>query len=205
MAKGINDRRESKRGHGIEIDFLYLDLDSCDRCIGTDRNLEQALVEVAEVLEGAGEHVVVRKTQVESEEQARELRFYSSPTIRVNGRDIALEFRESRCYACEDACGCNGEVNCRVWVWKGEEYTAAPKGLIVDALLRAVYGGQHGLEPTGEPYAGVPEDMRRFFAGRRPKKQEPANGASAAPSSTYRAAVEQTACCEASERAHCCG
>lgn len=112
------ERRESEQVvHAVEIDFFYLDLATCDRCIGTERNLEAALVEVAGVLEGAGAEVVVRKTQVESEEQASELRFSSSPTIRVNRRDIALEFRESRCASCEDACGCNGEVNCRVWVW----------------------------------------------------------------------------------------
>jgi hypothetical protein len=38
-----------------------------------------------------------RKTLVETAEQARELLFVSSPTLRINGRDIALELKESPC------------------------------------------------------------------------------------------------------------
>jgi hypothetical protein len=39
-----------------------------------------------------------RRIHVRSVEQARELRFVSSPTIRVNGRDIASEPLESECH-----------------------------------------------------------------------------------------------------------
>lgn len=201
MVAKAPERRESEHDvRAVEIDFLYLDLATCGRCIGTDRNLEEALVEVAGVLQGAGLEVVLRKTQVESEAQARELRFYSSPTIRVNRRDIALEFRESRCYSCEDACGCNGEVNCRVWVWRGREFTEAPKAMIVDALLRAVYERTNGLASNGEPYAGVPEDMRRFFAGKAQKKQEAMAKALSAPTSSCCGPTEQSACCGFSEK-----
>src|SRR5215216_5096641 len=122
----------------IEVDFMYLDLDICTRCLGTDANLETALTAVGEVLEAAGVETVVRKTLVESAAQAAELGFVSSPTIRVNGKDIALEFRESNCDSCGEACGCEGTIDCRVWVWQGEEHTEAPVPMIVDAMLREV-------------------------------------------------------------------
>lgn len=93
----------------IAIDFLYLDLDVCARCIGTNVNLEAALLEVSQILVATGVDLSVTKTLVESEEQAWEVGFFSSPTIRLNGKDIALEFRESRCESCE-SCACNGEV-----------------------------------------------------------------------------------------------
>lgn len=69
-------------------------------CVGTDRNLESALDLAREVLEATGVEVEVNKIHVESAGQARELRFVSSPTIRVNGCDLAFELKES-------ACGCD--------------------------------------------------------------------------------------------------
>ena len=50
----------------IEIDFMYIDLEVCDRCRGTDANLEAALAEVSSVLGGAGREPIVRRTLVES-------------------------------------------------------------------------------------------------------------------------------------------
>jgi len=73
------------------IDFMYLDLTTCDRCLGTERNLEAALEKVRDALATTGARVEIRRTLVETEAQARELAFVSSPTIRINGQDIALE------------------------------------------------------------------------------------------------------------------
>ena len=68
------------------------------------------------MLEAAGVEIVVKKTLVDSEQKAMELGFVASPTIRVNGRDIALQLRESNCASCGEACGCEGKIDCRVWV-----------------------------------------------------------------------------------------
>jgi hypothetical protein len=132
------DIRHSPRQ--LQIDFLFLDLAKCTRCRATDRSLSEALTVVAEVLKAAGIEVKVTKVHVATEELARTWRFVSSPTIRVNGADIALELRESSCgsEACTDGCG--GQIACRVWVHQGQEYTEPPPELIVDAILRHVYG-----------------------------------------------------------------
>ena len=70
----------------IELELLALDLDACTRCVGTLTNIEKAIETVREVLDVTGAGARVRKVLIESDEQAREHRFATSPTIRINGR-----------------------------------------------------------------------------------------------------------------------
>lgn len=148
----------------IEVDLLALDLSTCARCLGTLRNIETAVGTLKDALAVTGTEVRLRKVLVESEEHARRLRFAASPTVRINGQDIAFEARESRCDSCTDLCGCAEGTSCRVWPYRGREYNEAPVGLIVEALVRWVAGG--GTHAAAPPYAGVPENLRRFFSGR---------------------------------------
>lgn len=90
------------------------------------------------MLEVTGIEVVVNKVNVLSEEQAKEYQFVSSPTIRINGCDIQIEVKESPCESCGDLCGDN--VDCRVWKYQGEEYTIPPKSMIIEAILKEIYG-----------------------------------------------------------------
>ena len=55
----------------IVIDFLFLDLNTCTRCIGTDKYLSAALQETRNVLEAAGRPVEVHKHLVRTEQDAR--------------------------------------------------------------------------------------------------------------------------------------
>jgi hypothetical protein len=176
----------------LRVELLFLDLRTCTRCLGADRGLEAALDAVRDVLDAAGVEVEVDKLLVTSSEQARALRFVSSPTIRVDGRDVALELRESSCgsEACTDGCG--DHISCRVWVYRGREYTEPPVPMIIDAILRRVYGDapQGALEP--EAYT-LPENLARFFAGK---------DASAASCCEP---AEQETCCAPDAKADCCG
>jgi hypothetical protein len=79
----------------------------------------------------------------------------------VNGKDIALDLRESACDDCGEICGSKGGVNCRVWAWRGREYLEAPKAMIVDALLKAYSDAESAPEPSA-PYR-MPENLRMFF------------------------------------------
>jgi len=156
----VNDKR-------IEIEFLYLDLESCQPCQGTEGNLEDALDQVSGVLKAAGAAVDLKKIHVTSYEQALGLGFVSSPTIRVNGRDLALEVRENHCASCSEISGT--ETFCRVWDYEGREYQVPPTELIIDSILREVYGGRAGdrlLVNEKQVFRSL-ENLKAFFTGTR--------------------------------------
>ncbi|MDN5348412.1 MAG: hypothetical protein PWP65_1977 [Clostridia bacterium] len=184
--------RDSRRS--IDIEFLYLDLDACTRCQGTGRNLEEALNEVAGILEATGINVNLKKIHVQTEEQALALGFVSSPTIRINGQDIQLDVRESLYESCGDLCG--EEVDCRIWVYQGKEYTEAPKGMIIEAILKHVYGGCMEAPALKEPLKELPENLKRFFAAKRKKDGDAAGGTGEQ--------VARESCCGISPESKCC-
>jgi Domain of unknown function (DUF2703) len=186
----------------MTIDFLFIDLETCTRCKGTDVNLEAAIQEVQRTLESPGVDISLRKILVETESQALELGFVSSPTIRVNGEDVALELHESSCASCGEACGCEGEINCRAWIYKGEEHTVAPIPMIVDAVLQAVYDTERGV-PEPRHKNAVPENLKRFFAARMGKLNREATVEPAA--SACCSGQEQATCCDPSQKLGCCG
>lgn len=160
---GSTGQNQVEEKNKIIIDFLYLDLNICNRCQGTDQGLEEAIADVTKVLESAGIEIIVNKIHINSKERAIQYGFITSPTIRVNGRDIQMEFKESLCESCGDLCG--DEVDCRVWVYKGKEYNVPPKAMIIDAILREVYGNTKKIsdnEVNKKSYQ-LPENLRRFF------------------------------------------
>lgn len=168
----------------INIEFLYLDLSVCARCQGTDTSLDEALAEVSKVLEATGIEVLVNKINVNTEELAQKHRFVSSPTIRVNGRDIQMEVKESLCESCGDLCG--DEVDCRVWVYQDKEYTVPPKAMIIEAILKEIYGGDRGSNIVMQEYV-MPENLRHFYDVMKGKKQNTV-----------------TSCCDATGPSSCC-
>ena len=184
-------KQAPKSAQQLTIDFLYLDLTSCTRCRGTDRSLEAGLAAASDLLAAAGVEVGVRKVHIQSEAEARAWRFVSSPTIRINGSDIALELRESSCgsEACTDGCG--EHIACRVWTFGNREYTEPPVELIVDAVLRHVYG-LPTEQAADRPYQ-LPENLSRFFAGQP-----------AAATARCCSPAEQGTCCGAEDKPGCC-
>ena len=148
----------------VRIELLALDHSTCGRCTGTGANLDEALRVASDRLRSHGVEAEVTRTVVTSEEQAVRHRFASSPTIRVDGRDIALEHRESPCDDCGELCGCEGGVACRVWVWEGREHTEAPVPMIVEAVLASARRHE-----APAPEAGafrLPENLETFFRER---------------------------------------
>lgn len=157
----------------IIIDFMYLDLSVCERCRGAEESLEEAIAEVKRVLELTGVEVVVNKIHIDSEEKAVQYQFKSSPTIRINGKDIQLEAKESLCESCGDLCG--DEVDCRVWVYNGKEYNVPPKAMIVDTILREIYsssGSSDIYENKKEQKYEVPKNLKNFFEAIRGKGEK---------------------------------
>ena len=118
---------------------------------------------LAPLLDTLGMELSVRKTHVRSEEQARELGFMTSPTIRVNGRDIQPEAKESACDSCGSLCGCGEDFDCRIWTYDGEDHTSPPTAMVVDAVLGELYRDE-GEAGVGEESRDVPDNLKRFFA-----------------------------------------
>jgi hypothetical protein len=129
--------------------------------------LEDAIKEVAVVLQAAGFDLVVNKINITSKELAIRYQFLSSPTIRINGRDIAMEVKETVCEDCGDLCG-DDSVDCRVWTYEGTDYNVPPKAFIINAILKAVYSGT--LEPEGNTVYVLPENLKKFFEGKESKE-----------------------------------
>ncbi len=61
------------------IDFLYLDLNTCERCMATDETLKQALEVLSGVFDTLGFEVKANSVNITSRELAEEYRFISSP------------------------------------------------------------------------------------------------------------------------------
>ena len=195
MTTKIPHELASGAGQTIEVDFLYLDLTTCSRCRGSDASLRAAVETVRPVLDAVGASIEVRKTLVETEDQARALGFVSSPTILVNGHDIAGELIESSCAECGELCGCGGGIDCRVWDYRGEQYTEAPISMIVEAILAEI--GPAGAARSEETMSfDVPVNLKRFFAGVAPARNTYSSCCSA---------DEQATCCDQAQKAGCCG
>ncbi|MDD4601656.1 hypothetical protein SDC9_11420 [bioreactor metagenome] len=158
QVQAVSDKKK------IFIEFMYIDLVTCDRCIGTEASLDEAIRQVSGILTSAGYKFEVFKTLVSTEEQATRLGFVSSPTIRINGRDIELDFKESLCGCCGEIAG--EDIDCRVWLWQGKEYTTPPSAMLVDSILRHVYGGQ-GVSTAVVETKAVPDNLKRFFNSKR--------------------------------------
>lgn len=180
------------RPRTITIELLALDLSTCGRCTRTQANLDAALRDVATRLRADGITVDVRRTVIRTADDALQHRLASSPTIRVDGRDIALDFRESECSECGELCGCEGGVACRTWLWRGREHLEAPREMIVDALLRASEAPPRIVPSDTTPFT-LPTNLARYFA----HLEEGAPGTSACCAGSE--------CCEPQERAACCG
>lgn len=149
----------------IIIDFLYLDVTICERCQGTDNSLDEAISEVSKVLEATDVDVKVNKINVLNEELARKYKFVTSPTIRINGNDIQMDFKESLCESCGDLCG--DDVDCRVWVYEGKEYTKPPKAMIIESILKEVYGGS--IAKQKEQDYIIPDNLIKFYNAKKIK------------------------------------
>ena len=151
----------------VKIEYLYLDLDTCDRCVGTDAVLEDVIVELTPALELAGYSVSYSKIKIDNEELAVQHRFVSSPTIRINGRDICDEVKESDCGCCGEISGT--QVDCRVFEYEGNLYEVPPKAMLAEAILRNALSDAESCSCGCGCYE-VPDNLRNFFEGKAKKE-----------------------------------
>ena len=181
----------------LRIDFLYLDLNTCIRCRATDATLLEAIELTSPALAAVGVDIAMTRTHVTNAEQDRQLGFLTSPTIRVDGEDIAGALLESGCDSCTDNCACDGQVDCRDWSYEGQRSTEPPLGLIVEAILGAA--APHTANPRAAdqqpPLTELSDSLSRYFAGSK----------GADPASQRCSTDTQADCCAADQKETCCG
>ncbi len=90
-----------------------IDLETCTRCVPTGAQLKEAIKLLTPIAGALGIELVERTTVVSTPEEAMRRALLSSPTIRINGRDIAQDIRESRCESCGDIAGGGASIDCR--------------------------------------------------------------------------------------------
>ena len=151
----------SKSNKTITIDFLYLDTSICTRCQDTENSIEASLQQISELLNTLSYQVKLNKIHIETKAQAMKYQFISSPTIRVNNVDIQLDVQEIHCDTCSSLTD-GAAVDCRVWEYQGKTYSAPPKGLIIDGILRLVYQNTNLISGDNLTYS-LPENLEQYF------------------------------------------
>jgi len=155
-----NAELETAKGHPLRIEYLYLDLNTCDRCIGTDAVLDEVVAVLRPALELAGYAVEYQKREMATAELAEQYHFLSSPTILVNGQDIFGAVQESSCGCCGEIAGT--EVDCRVFAYEDKTYEVPTKEMLANAILKSL-----NAQPTCSCSTyKLPENLRQFYEGK---------------------------------------
>ncbi|QHS08861.1 DUF2703 domain-containing protein [Sinimarinibacterium sp. NLF-5-8] len=113
------------------LDLLFLEVDmsnsgkkSCAACDTVTEKLDSTLKVAQPILAEAGYEVRVNRILVSTIEQANQLGFYASPTLRLADAEVSpLHVPGS---------------DARVWHWGGKEFSDPPVGMLLDLLLRGV-------------------------------------------------------------------
>jgi len=157
---------EGRTPKQVLVEYLYLDLQVCDRCIGTEQVLDEVITTLEPALKLAGLELKYQKIKVDSPELAHQYRFESSPTVRVNGQDVCSTVNENACDCCSDISG--SLVDCRVFEYKGKTHEVPPKEMLAEAILRMVFGTQ--TTPCCDDIKfQLPENLKHFYLGKNEK------------------------------------
>ena len=149
-------------GKVLNVDLLVIDLDTCQRCVPTGDQLRVAVRLLAPVADALGIELRHREVVVQTPEQAKENALLSSPTIRLNGRDVAQDVRESKCESCGDLTNNNTSVDCREWHYREKVYSAAPLPLLIESIMSVMLNmDTPAVVPS--PLEELPENLQRYF------------------------------------------
>jgi len=149
----------------VLVEYLYLDLQTCERCVGTDQELQAVLDTLSPALDLAGYAIDYQKIEMTTREIATAHQFLSSPTIRVNGRDICAAVAENDCGCCGEISGT--QVDCRVFEYGGETFEVPPKAMLAEGILSAVFGASDDVQSDSDYQ--LPENLRSFYDGKQSK------------------------------------
>ena len=157
----------------LNVDLLVIDLDLCRRCVPTADQLRTAVDLLTPVAAALGIELRQREIVARTAVEARGLALLSSPTIRLNGRDIAQDILESECESCGDLTAGVASVQCREWRYRGKVYPSAPVPLLVEAIMGALLRIDEMPPVAPAPLERLPENLERFFAAKRRMASSP--------------------------------
>lgn len=154
----------------LNVDLLVINLDICERCVPTGDQLRTAVQLLKPVADALGielrHHEIVVRTPAEAKVNA----LLSSPTIRLNGRDIAQDIRESVCESCGDLTNNNTSIDCREWHYRGKVFPYAPLPLLVEAIMSAMLNIDKMPLVIPDPLEELPENLQRYFDNKKEGK-----------------------------------
>ena len=159
------DVREERKV--LNVDLVVIDLSSCKRCVPTGDQLRSAVKFLTPVAEALGIELRHGRRWCRHQMRRRNIGLLTSPTIRLNGRDIAQDIRESQCESCGDLTENNTMVDCREWHYRGKVYSAAPIALLVEALMGAMLKIDDMPPVTPAPITELPKNLIRYFDNKR--------------------------------------
>ncbi|TFH84875.1 DUF2703 domain-containing protein [Billgrantia azerbaijanica] len=144
----------------IKIDYLYLDNNSCNRCRSSEESLDEAASLIGPVLEAVGCRLSIQRHHINSLELAEAFMLESSPSIRINGREIQPKPIETHCTECSNLAG-GRAVDCRIWDYRVTQSEKLPIGLLIEEILHTIF---HNVR-TQPHYTTtpVPSNIRRYF------------------------------------------
>jgi hypothetical protein len=154
-------------GKVLNIDLLVIDLQTCARCVPTRDQLQTATRLLAPVAEALGIELRYRTIVVQTSEEARGHGLLTSPTIRLNGHDIAQDIRESACESCGDFTDNNTIVDCREWHYRGRVYSATPLPLLLEAIMGAMLTIDDIPPVVPAALTELPQNLQRYFDNKK--------------------------------------
>ncbi len=163
--QGAQEVREERKV--LNVDLVVIDLSSCKRCVPTGDQLKEAVKLLTPAAEALGIELRHREIVVQTPDEARKFGLLTSPTIRLNGRDIAQDIRESRCESCGDLTENNTDVDCREWHYRGKVYSAAPIAMLVESIMQAMLKIDEIPPLATAPILDLPENLKRYFANKK--------------------------------------
>jgi hypothetical protein len=161
-------KKEQTSRKVLNVDLLVIDLETCKRCVPTGDQLKVAVNLLAPAAEALGIDLRHHETIVQTPAEAKEHGLLSSPTIRLNGRDIAQDIRESECESCGDLTINNTSVDCREWHYRGKVYSAAPVPMLVEAIMTAMLNIDQISPVVPARLEELPENLQRYFNNKKP-------------------------------------
>lgn len=150
----------------LNVELLVIDLSTCSRCVPTGEQLKAAVGLLEPVAGQLGIELRYIEHVVTTPEEAKARALLSSPTIRLNGRDMAQDIRESACASCGDLTANDTVVDCREWHYRGEVFTAAPLPMLLEQIMQAMIKIDELPMDDPPPLEVLPANLQKFFANK---------------------------------------